>query len=422
MKYPSIKLALCFLITLFLSSYTAFGQIFLDGVVYNYVNDGKPVSVIVFEDQLLYENTKANKNGKFRIRLSPNHNYVISLSKEGHYTTKIAVDTHIPFSPDSEYFVEIPVETDLVQSYVGMDPEVMKKPLSRFYYNPKSETFVQDDKYLLQARQELEAFLYNAKKTETKDKEELEDPDLDKDIEEVDELADKKNTINFDTVEVYTASKNEEKKTYKELDELAEKDNQEESSSTKNQKDLASNSRSPKTYNSEPRSSGTKTVTENTDTQDSLADTSENNTMDNIQEEYEYVQNSKISIRINGKDYDSKQRQALIIDDSDIEVEIDGISEDDYSQLQYKLDGKDASFKALQSDEMEYEGLADGSYTFTLRNNQETTSSKDISVHFQIKTEESDSTWIYILAGIAALILIFILAKRRRKDEDKIER
>src|SRR5690606_5918969 len=125
MKYLSIKLAICFLITLFFSTNTSRAQIFLDGNVYNYVEDGNAVNVLVFEDELLYENTTASKKGKFRLRLNPNQKYVISLSKEGHYTTKIAVDTHLPFTPDSEFFVEIPVETDLVQSYVGMDPEVM---------------------------------------------------------------------------------------------------------------------------------------------------------------------------------------------------------------------------------------------------------------------------------------------------------
>src|SRR5690606_21223941 len=74
--------------------------------------------------------------------------------------------THVPFEAGPEFYTEIPLEADLVRKYIDMDPAVMKKPLSIFSYDAASETFVQDDEYLQEARAQLEAFLYEAEEAE----------------------------------------------------------------------------------------------------------------------------------------------------------------------------------------------------------------------------------------------------------------
>ena len=166
LKMKNLIIRTTFLLAFLAHAAIGQAQVFVDGIVYHYTEDKDPIQVTIMEDDQFYKSLQTNNAGKFRVRLQPNHYYVINFSKPDHYVTKIAVDTHVPFEVGPEFFTEIPLEADLVRKYVDMDPQVMKKPMSIFSYNPASETFVQDDEYLKKARAQLEAFLYEAEEAE----------------------------------------------------------------------------------------------------------------------------------------------------------------------------------------------------------------------------------------------------------------
>src|SRR5690606_31072564 len=155
-----------------------------------------------------------------------------------------------------------------------------------------------------------------------------------------------------------------------------------------NQRMLADNSGGPQSP--EPRATqNTSADNTNMQAQDSLENNSKSNLLQEGQNEEDYVQNAELSISINGHDYKPGQSQKLIIDDSDIEVEVHGVKDENYSQLQYKLDSEDSDFKSLTDKEVKYNDLADGNYTFTLRDKRQSTSGpSDLAVPFQVKSSE----------------------------------
>ena len=387
-------------------------QVFVDGVVYHYTEDNKPVQVTVMEDDQFYQSIETSKSGKFRVRLQPNHYYVINLSKPDHYITKIAVDTHVPFEVGPDYYTEIPLEADLVRKYIDMDPEVMKKPLSIFSYDAASETFIQDDEYLKEARAQLEAFLYEAEQAEKKSTGELAIETPEKSTKNIDSLnQENKNGENQITQNEATersgllASTNTDRDTidlsadekslneHQDQDEIALYDSRNNESNVEN----TSGPSAPQIENQNDTigKESVDTVSMNTFKTGTSA------------EEADY----SISISINGKEYDPYSGERIRINE-ELDIDIMGIPKDSYSEFNYKLDGKENDFNTLRDDEVDYDDLEEGNYTFILTNKDN--NFDEIRVPLNVEKQGSDFPWVFIILGIVALGLIIVFSRRRK--------
>lgn len=382
-------------------------QVFVDGIVYAYSDDSQPVQVTVMEDDQFYKSIKTSKAGKFRVRLQPNHFYVINMSKPDHYITKIAVDTHVPFEPGPDFYTEIPLEADLVREYIDMDPAVMKKPLSIFSYDATSETFIQDDEYLQKARAQLEAFLYEVEEAKKRANEELADNTPKKSLEETDSLQAK---IKEEQIALLNKAVKSSKNLPEEDTALTVSDpNKQQSEAiafydTKSEVGLSNANSGP---------SAPVVLPQVQEVQDSLyTDTISD---DSLKKELraDSMEDYSISIRINDRIYNPDSDTSMKVIE-DLDIEIIGIPSDGFNSIQYKLEGKDSDFSPLKDDELEYNDIKEGNYTFVLSSNNN--DFDDIRVPLIVEKEGSDFPWIFIILGIIVIVLIIIFNRRRKTE------
>lgn len=392
-------------------------QVFVDGIVYAYGTEKQPIQITVMEDDQFYKSIETSKAGKFRLRLLPNHYYVINMSKQDHYVTKIAVDTHIPFEPDPDFYTEIPIEADLVRKYIDMDPQVMKKPLSIFSYDAASETFIQDDEYLQKARAQLEAFLYKVEEAKKRDNEELVDNTPEKSLADSDSLNGETEKDQIALLNKAVTSSNDisheksdlpnNSSSKSESDPKEEKENGQALAlyDSKGEAGPNNNNSGPSAPVIPPQAQVEQDSTDQIDTvpSDSLV-------LDN---QAGSITDYSISIRINDKIYNPDSDTSMRVIE-DLDIEILGIPTDGFNFLQYKLEGKDENFSPLKDDELEYDDVKEGNYTFILSSNSN--DFDEIRVPLRVEKENSDFPWIFIILGIIVIVLIIIFSKRRKTE------
>ncbi len=114
-----------------------------------------------------------DRNGKFKIRVPANGEYIVTVTKSGYITKRFAISTrNIPVERATNPFSEFDVEIEIFQLYPGLDYSVLNKPIARITYNPAPDVddFDYDKVYAEQMRSELERLKELARQAREKER------------------------------------------------------------------------------------------------------------------------------------------------------------------------------------------------------------------------------------------------------------
>lgn len=116
-------------------------------------------SVNLYKGTTLVATSPTTSNGKFKIRVDHDGDYVLQITKPGYITKRIAINTfNVPDQRTSAPFAEFDVEIDLFKLFPGLDYSVLNNPIARIIYNPASgvEDFDYDRVYTSQIQAQLD--------------------------------------------------------------------------------------------------------------------------------------------------------------------------------------------------------------------------------------------------------------------------
>lgn len=118
--------------------------------------DFDAVSVVVKNNTTGETNTVAG-TAKFDLDLKINCDYVISFSKPGYITKKIALNTNAPADRVSQGFYPFNFEVNLFKQYDGVNIVVFNQPVGKISYNRLIDDFDYDTDYTKQIQSALKA-------------------------------------------------------------------------------------------------------------------------------------------------------------------------------------------------------------------------------------------------------------------------
>jgi sulfur transfer complex TusBCD TusB component (DsrH family) len=90
-------------------------------------------SVNLYKGSILVTTSPTGGNGRFKLKIPPDEDFVLSISKFGYVTKKIAINT-IGIPVEGGRFT-YDVEIDLLKAFPGLDYSVLNQPIGRIIYN-----------------------------------------------------------------------------------------------------------------------------------------------------------------------------------------------------------------------------------------------------------------------------------------------
>ena len=116
-------------------------------------------SVSLFKGGSQLQLVTTGSSGKFKLRLDPNGDYEVRVTKSGYITKKFTITTfNVPAERGEGLFADFDVEIELFKIFPGLDYSVLNKPVAKIIYNPSPDVsdFDYDKVYTNQMRAELE--------------------------------------------------------------------------------------------------------------------------------------------------------------------------------------------------------------------------------------------------------------------------
>lgn len=112
------------------------------------------VNMEIYQDNVLYKETKTYRNGSFKIDLPLGHVYSVTFKKEDYIEKSVAVITKSDSTIRGRYFFQL----DIVLFKDGEDEEdeSMLPPVAKLYIKNKNEGFKYDKKYVRWVAEEYE--------------------------------------------------------------------------------------------------------------------------------------------------------------------------------------------------------------------------------------------------------------------------
>ncbi len=110
-------------------------------------------------------------NGKFKLHVPANGDYVVTVTKPGYITKKFEINTfNVPDKRAENPFAEFDVDIDLFKIFPGLDYSVLNNPIARIIYNPAPDVDDMDyDKvYTAQIQAQLDKLKELAKEAREK--------------------------------------------------------------------------------------------------------------------------------------------------------------------------------------------------------------------------------------------------------------
>lgn len=107
--------------------------------------------VSVTKDGKTFTSFLTSLNGTYYLYLPMGAEYVVSVSKAG-YVKKFFTVSTLGVSDESakKKFNVMVADLELIENYPGVDYSLFDQPMNKYYYDPKSDNFVFDKKYLAQ--------------------------------------------------------------------------------------------------------------------------------------------------------------------------------------------------------------------------------------------------------------------------------
>lgn len=130
-------------------------------------------SVSLFKGGSQQQVVNTGSNGKFKLRLEPNGDYEVRVTKTGYITKKFTITTfNVPAERGEGAFADFDVEIELFKIFPGLDYSVLNKPVAKIIYNPSPDVsdFDYDKVYTNQMRAELEKLKELARQAREKQK------------------------------------------------------------------------------------------------------------------------------------------------------------------------------------------------------------------------------------------------------------
>jgi methylmalonyl-CoA mutase cobalamin-binding subunit len=116
-------------------------------------------SVNLYKGTTLVSTNATGSNGKFKVRVDHDGDYVLQITKPGYITKRIAINTfNVPDERTNAPFAEFDVDIDLFKLFPGLDYSVLDKPIARIIYNPQPDVddFDYDKVYTSQIQAQLD--------------------------------------------------------------------------------------------------------------------------------------------------------------------------------------------------------------------------------------------------------------------------
>jgi hypothetical protein len=116
-------------------------------------------SVNLYKGTTLVSPGSTGSNGKFKVVVPHDGDYVIQITKPGYITKRIAVNTfNVPDERTGGPFAPFDVDIDLFKLFPGLDYSVLDKPVARIIYNPTPaiDDFDYDKVYTAQIQSQLD--------------------------------------------------------------------------------------------------------------------------------------------------------------------------------------------------------------------------------------------------------------------------
>jgi hypothetical protein len=129
--------------------------------------------VSIFKGGNQQQVVNTGSSGKFKLRLDPNGDYEVRVTKSGYITKKFTITTfNVPSERGEGLFADFDVEIELFKIFPGLDYSVLNKPVAKIIYNPSPEVsdFDYDKVYTNQMRAELEKLKELARQAREKQK------------------------------------------------------------------------------------------------------------------------------------------------------------------------------------------------------------------------------------------------------------
>jgi Trp operon repressor len=135
----------------------------LEGALVTLLRSGSVVSTVT-----------TTGNGKYSFKLDPNSDYILSITKPGFITKKVAISTrNVPDERASHGFAGYDMQITIFEMYQGIDYSVLNNPVAKIVYNPTKdfEDFDYDKGYsdqIMAATAKLEELARMARENEKK--------------------------------------------------------------------------------------------------------------------------------------------------------------------------------------------------------------------------------------------------------------
>lgn len=118
-------------------------------------NSKARANVTVYKDSTIFLNTESEKrSGKCKFQLPLDGDYVVELSKDGHVSKKIRINTKVPEVRKRKNF-EFRFEADLFESIPGLNVTVLQKPVAEVKYSDGFDSFIYDVEYTSKVNKDL---------------------------------------------------------------------------------------------------------------------------------------------------------------------------------------------------------------------------------------------------------------------------
>ena len=116
-------------------------------------------SVNLYKGSTLVSTSSTGSNGKFKLSVPHDGDFVVQITKPGYITKRIAINTfNVPDERTNSGFADYDVDVDLFKLFPGLDYSVLNNPIARIIYNPLPavDDFDYDKVYTSQIQAQLD--------------------------------------------------------------------------------------------------------------------------------------------------------------------------------------------------------------------------------------------------------------------------
>ncbi|HET6991146.1 MAG TPA: hypothetical protein VFJ43_07475, partial [Bacteroidia bacterium] len=116
-------------------------------------------SISLYKGTTLISTSSTGSNGKFKLTVPHDGDFVVQITKPGYITKRIAINTfNVPDERTNAPFADYDVDVDLFKLFPGLDYSVLNNPIARIIYNPTPsvDDFDYDKVYTAQIQAQLD--------------------------------------------------------------------------------------------------------------------------------------------------------------------------------------------------------------------------------------------------------------------------